>query len=342
MEPHAIEIGTPADAIPGIVDVHLMATLLPAGKHPRVARHLREIGQYLHGRGRQRHDPPARLAVPQSHLARLEVQIVPGQSHDLVSPAPGQDQESDRRGRLPRREPFRRGDVQYTPEPRQFLRRQEPLLVRLHLVAAHRLAGVSARRTHLPQFGQVEHLHQHVHRAVRDCRHLPQPVLEFQDVLALHFRDPQVAQAGQDVLPQHEAVVLPGDRFAVHVDVFAQIAFAEVRDRGFGSRVDERFSVLDAGDEPGGLLTSPVGRELAVAAHGHAFGLAPGPCLDHVDLATRRVNAHPEAGEFSVPEQRVLAIDREAVHDALGEGAIVAVRHVVVRRKITSEPSSCS
>lgn len=66
------------------------------------------------------------------------------------------------------------------------------------------------------------------------------------------------------------------------------------------------------GDNPGGLVTGLAGRELAVKAHRHAFGLALRPGLDDVHFASGGIDADAEPRQLPVPEDRVLAVDREA------------------------------
>ena len=67
-------------------------------------------------------------------------------------------------------------------------------------------------------------------------------------------------------------------------------------------------------------------------AEGHALRAAEGAGLDDEDLLARGVDPDAEAEQVAVPEDGVLAIDRETVNDALGEGADLALRHGVVLR----------
>ena len=66
----------------------------------------------------------------------------------LVPPAPRQHQQSDRRNRVLRRQPFTRSRIQCLAQPVELVRGQKPLVAFLHLVAAHETVGLPpARRT---------------------------------------------------------------------------------------------------------------------------------------------------------------------------------------------------
>ena len=65
-------------------------------------------------------------------------------------------------------------------------------------------------------------------------------------------------------------------------------------------------------------------------AKADALRAAEGAGLDDEDLLARGVDADAEAGKVAVPEDGVLAVDREAVHGTLGEGAVLAFRHGAV------------
>jgi len=90
MQPHAVETGLPANAVPGVVEVPQVSSPLLAGNHPGVARDTGKRREHL-GRGRrQRDDAWPGLAVGQRELARGEVHVRPPQPENLVPSAPGQ------------------------------------------------------------------------------------------------------------------------------------------------------------------------------------------------------------------------------------------------------------
>ena len=173
--------------------------------------------------------------------------------------------------------------------------------MRFDLVPTNRLARVPAGRAHLPQLRQVEHLHQDVDRPVRHGGLFAQPVLKFEDVLALHLRHAEFSQDRHDVLAQHDAVVRRSRRFVVHVDVFALVALGEVGHGRLGLFLGEGLAGLDARDQPDGLLAGLVGRDLAVEADCHTLRLALRPGLNHVYLDARGVDADTEAREIRIP-----------------------------------------
>ena len=261
MQAHPSETGALADAVPGVVDVALMRTLLLARNHPWVAGYAGKVLQHLRRRRRQRHDPGTGLRIAQAKLARLEVHVLPAQTENLVSSAPRQHQQPDGRRSVPRGQPLGRRGVEGEPQPVELLRSEEPLVLRLHLVPAHESAGILAGRTLLPRLRQVEHLDQHLERPVRHRRLLAQLVLKRQDVLALDLRDLELSQRRHDVLGEHDAVVGYGRRPATHRHVLALIALGELNHRRVGLRCERngRLSGFDAGDDASGFLAGLVG-----------------------------------------------------------------------------------
>ena len=98
--------------------------------------------------------------------------------------------------------------------------------------------------------------------------------------------------------------------------------------RGGRLRLDRGLAELDARDDLGGLLAGLGGGDgVAVLADGDALRTAEGAGLDDVELAAVGIDADPEAGEVVVPEDGVLAVDRETVHDSLGEGVPLGPGH---------------
>ena len=178
----------------------------------------------------------------------------------------------------------------------------------------------------------LEHLDQDIDRAVGHCRHVPEPVLELENVFALHLRYAKIRQRRHNVLAHHLAVVTHRVGFAVHRDVLAEITRGEIAHggRGLGFRLDKRFTGLDANDELHGRLAGLLGRDVAVAADGRAPGPAAEAGLDDVHFTPRWINANPEAGQVPVPHHGILVVDCEAVHDALGELVIMALGHIVL------------
>ena len=117
----------------------------------------------------------------------------------------------------------------------------------------------------------------------------------------------------------------------MHRDILALVAPGQVGDgrvgRGLGR--NRRLSGLDARDDVGGLLPGVVDGEVGVAMGPEADALraAEGSRLDDEDLLARGVDSNPGAWKVAIPEDGVLAVDRETVHGALGEGAVLAFGH---------------
>ena len=110
-----------------------------------------------------------------------------------------------------------------------------------------------------------------------------------------------------------------------------QIAPGKVGHRGVavepgGERQGHRVLARpDARDDERRPLTGLVGIEHAVAADRDPLRqpvARPLPDLGDVELAARRIDPDPEAGEGPIPEHRV-ALDLESRHDAVGEGLLV-------------------
>ena len=64
-----------------------------------------------------------------------------------------------------------------------------------------------------------------------------------------------------------------------------------------------------------------------MAADGDPRRFALGAGLDDIDLRARRVDTHPEAGQLPIPEYGVLALRREPIDGALGDGPVLQPRH---------------
>ena len=140
----------------------------------------------------------------------------------------------------------------------------------------------------------------------------------------------RLSEPRHDVLAQHQAVVGYGCRLAVHRHVLALIAFRKVAHGRLGRRLrrHRRLACLDARDDPFRVLAGMVDEVLrAVPTQRHALRAPEGICLDDEHLGAGRIDANAEPREVAVPEHRVLAIDREAVHHALAEGAELTLCH---------------
>ena len=152
-----------------------------------------------------------------------------------------------------------------------------------------------------------------------------------EDVLVFDIRDEALAEGRHDMLAKHEPVMGNGQGLAVHRDILALVALGEVGDGrvGRGLRRNGRLSGLDARDDVGGLLAGLVDGEVGVAmlAEADALGAAEGAGLDDEDLLARGIYSDAEARKVIIPEDGVLAVDRETVHGSLGEGAVLAFGH---------------
>ena len=143
----------------------------------------------------------------------------------------------------------------------------------------------------------------------------------------------KVSEPRHDVLAQHQPVVGYGCRLAVHRHVFALIAFREVAHGRLGRQLHwlrrhRRLACLDARDDPFRVLAGMVDEVFrTVPTQRHALRAPEGICLDDEHLGARGIDADAEPREVAVPEHRVLAIDREAVHHALVEGAVLTLCH---------------
>ena len=73
---------------------------------------------------------------------------------------------------------------------------------------------------------------------------------------------------------------------------------------------DGRFDAVDDGDR---LFARLLDGELAMPAEGNALRSSRPAALDDIDLAPRRIDAGPEAGEFAIPEDRVPCLDGQPV-----------------------------
>ena len=146
MDPYILESGLLANDLPRRVQVgHARAGITP-GKDPGVVGLSRQIDEDLFRCRGQRDGPHAGFPVRQSHLADLEVQVVPAQSEDFVAPASGQHEEADGRRRMSGGQMFRGCGPERLAEPVQLLAGQEALVL-LNLEARDAPARVGAGGT---------------------------------------------------------------------------------------------------------------------------------------------------------------------------------------------------
>ena len=70
-----------------------------------------------------------------------------------------------------------------------------------------------------------------------------------------------------------------------------------------------------------------------MAADGDAAGFPSGAGMHHVDLRAGGMDVHPEVGQIPapVPEEGVLVVNRQRVHDALGQSERASRQHGLSR-----------
>ena len=330
MNAHVIQLRAHPNALPRLVEVRQVRLRFLSGDHPRVAFDTGDAGEHRFHRRRQGHPPRAGLRVPEPQLPRRAVDIVPPQRHDLVLPAPAQQQEPHRRDGRGHDRAVRLRLVQHPAEPPVLLRIEEPLAAML-LVAAHRPARVAPRRREPPGLGQPEHLREHAHRLVRLIGLVAHLVVERRDVGALHLPDREVAELGQDVELDDSPESLLRPRPAVHLYMDAHVPLGQAGygelGLGLGLRRRRVLAALDAVDEDGGLAPRLGGGDLAGQPDGGALRSARAARLHAPDLAPGAVDTHPEAGQVAVPEDRVPAFDRERLDGAAGKLECVLPGH---------------
>ena len=125
----------------------------------------------------------------------------------------------------------------------------------------------------------------------------------------------------------------------MHLDILALVAFGEVGDGQVGCRLglrlNRRLTLLDSGDDFGGVLAGYLCRDVAMRSEGHALGTPEGAGLDDEDLLAARVDSDAKTRKIAIPEDGVLPVDGEPVHDPFGESAVLRLCHVamLLRRK---------
>ena len=187
-------------------------------------------------------------------------------------------------------------------------------------------ARIAPRRHHLPGLGQLEHPGQDPDRVVGRIRHVAQRVMQRRDVLGGDFLKFLVPEGGKDVVPQREPVAVCRVRPAPGLDMVLEPACRQIGDGGRG-RGPWVLAPLDAVDDLGRLAPARIHRLGAHPPERHPLQAGRTPGLDDVELAPGGVDAHAEACGVAVPEDRVLAVGAEPVHDTLGQSEGAALGH---------------
>ena len=102
-------------------------------------------------------------------------------------------------------------------------------------------------------------------------------------------------------------------------------------DRGRGNRI---LALLDAVDNTGRLLARLVGGKFAVLAKRHSLRAARPPALHDVYLPPGGIDPHSEARQVMIPEDGVLALNREQIDSTFGNRQIVSFGHGYLARLI--------
>ena len=304
----------------------MLARVLRARNHPRVALDARQLRQHPRRRRRQRHQPRAGLRVRELQLARGKVHMLPLKLDDLVAPASRQHQQTDRRRRIDRQPALGLHPVQHRAEVTELRLGQEPLALLLP-VLAHVLARVAAG-PQLPFLGEVEQLAADLQRPVRLIGDVAEIEVERVDVLALDVLHRHAAVGRHDEALHHAAVHPLRALLAAHVDMLFQIARGKLGHR-HRAPLHRLLAALDAVDRKSCFLARLVGGDYPVAPQRHPARLPLVPGLDHVDLRAARIDPHPESGNPVVPEHRVAVLHRERIDGALGDGAVFELGHAM-------------
>jgi len=223
---------------------------------------------------------------------------------------------------------LRFGVFERTAQTPVFFCRQEPL-ARLSPVAAKSLAGVPPGREQLPGFGEGEHPREEMDRTVRQDRRIAKAVVKRGGFRSADFFQSHPAQGGQDVFVEHRAVRgdAGGLQMSLHVGAHETLGKAGHGGLRSGRRSADILAPLDAVDEVRGLFPGLITSQLTVAAERHALRPRWPPGLHHVGLTACSVDAHTEARQFPVPENRIFPVDLKRVDRALGEFQIASLRH---------------
>ena len=251
------------------------------------------------------------------------------QGENLVRPAAGQHQQTDRGdcGGHHRALGFEPG--QRRAEMPVLLGRQEPLAGRVAVLAD--MAGrPAARRHHPPVLREREHLRQDPDGLVGRRGPVPQLVVQRRHVLRSDILQGLLAERGEDLKLDGQSVVLGRPRLAPHRHEFLEEAVGKVGDGGLRRRLrrDRVLAPLDPVDDNSRRAPMLVDRLVADPSQGDPLQAGRSAGLDDVELAPGGVDPHAEAGQVAVPEDRVLALGLQPLHNPLGqlEGASLGHR----------------
>ena len=299
-------------------------------QHPGNALGPLDTVEHLQDRRGQRHHARAGLRVAQPQNPRRPVDVVPFQIEDLVRAATGQHQQADRRDRGRHHRVLGLEPGQRRAEVPVLLGRQEALAGCLAVLTD--MAGRPASGWHHPPvLGEREHLGGHPHRLVRRRGLVPQLVVQRRHVLRPDILQNLRAKRGEDVVPDGQPVVLGRARLAPHRHVLIEAAFGQIGHGGLQRRLcwDRVLAPLDPIDDDGRLASALIDRLAADPSQGDPLQAGRPPGLDDVELAPGGVDTDAEARQVAVPEDRVLAVGLQPLHNPLGqlEGTSLGHRH---------------
>ena len=123
-------------------------------------------------------------------------------------------------------------------------------------------------------------------------------------------------------------------RFAAHRDILAIVPLCEIGHRrpgfhaqGRGNRI---FSRLDAGQDQRRPAPRLVGGDDPMAANRNPLQPTRTPALDDINPGARGIHPDPEAGQFVIPEHRVLG-HRKRLDRAPRDRLVLQFRHPAAR-----------
>ena len=288
-----------------------------------------KVREHLRGGRGEGDEPRPGLGVREAELAGGEVDVLPAKPEDLAPAAAGENEEADGRDRgRGGAARARRRHFEDAPEPAELVLGEEALVPALPELLDRAARVGHAGRAEPVVDGHVQDPGEEVNGAVGGVGGLAEAVVELRDLLAADGRDRGVAEGGHEVAADGGPVERPGPRLAEHRDVLLKVPLGELRHRDGHRRGCRRLlPCLDPGDDPGRPPPRLPGRDCPVPPERDPPGPPLAPALDDVDLGARRIHPNPEAGEVPVPEDRVPALDGEAVDDPLGEPPAAGYGH---------------
>ena len=326
VKPHIGEVRLRPHPVPVMIEIGKVFAGLRARNDPRVARDAGQFRQHPRRRRRQRHQPRTGLRVRELQLARFKIDMLPFERDDLVAPAPGQHQQTDRRRRVDRQPSPGLHIGQHRPQMAELRLGQKPLALRL-LILAHVPARV-APAAQLPLLREVEQAGPDLQRPVRLVGNVVQIAVQLVDVLALHVLDRHAAVGRHDETLDRPAVRLPRALLAAHVDMLRQIARGELRHR-HRAPVHRVLAAPHAVEGPGRLLARLIGGDDPVTPERHPARLPLVPGLDDIHLRPGRIDPDPEARNTVIPEDLIAVLDDKRIDRALGDGAKLQLGHAM-------------